>query len=208
MEESQISLSELTNSFKRKLWITKGARYNAYRRLKTKGKLSLSAITWLSFYAISVSIVQIFPFFAAFSDNSRNIVILLSILFSISILVLSLMESSQNYQIRAENMHRCAREIAELCEELNVVLLSPDPVKITNDLQDIITRYHQILEKYEDNHEPIDNNLFRVTNSEFKMGHIMTLRTRVQAFIAPRLPYYIAIISLPLAIIFWLVFRY
>lgn len=134
-----------------KIFKTKGARFNAYERLKKKNRLSFYTRTLLTSYLIIVNLLNAFnPF--QFNINSK-IVSFYLISLSIILLIFIILESVMEYNLKAEKFHDCAKKLSRLFNKLQYMMdeenLSKKKVEdITNDYMDIIDRY--------DNHLPID----------------------------------------------------
>jgi hypothetical protein len=151
-------------SLRRRIWITKGSRFNAARRLNNKYQFSLSSISILSVYGIAI------PFIQNIVSNPRcqkvnDIYNAISVILSVFTLVISLLEGAKNYQLRAEKLHSNAVELSTLNRELEYLIVSksasPDFVK---EIGNISTRYEQLIKDCPENHEPEDYTLFMVQN--------------------------------------------
>lgn len=138
-----------------KIWRTKGARFNAYRRLKRKHYASLFAITFLSFYALVITIANGMDY--KIIQISENAFSAINISLSIFILILSTLEIAKNYQSDSENLHRCAIQLNKVYEQLELA-----KIKYTeNEIKEIASSYHNIIASYSQNHEPLDDILFK-----------------------------------------------
>lgn len=140
-------MSELEAKLDRDIWITKGSRFNASRRLLRKHHASIFTIAVLSFYNISISLA---PEFLGIKGNVPE----LSIILSVFILILSLLEANKGYNIQAERLHQNAIDLSHLY------------FKFVNrkkevSLDTFINEYNQLIKNCPENHEPIDNNLFK-----------------------------------------------
>jgi hypothetical protein len=154
-----------------RMWKTKGSRYNKYRRYKRKHQLSLSAISILTLYVFIISLAYYYPVIKL-SESQKELIPFLSIILSISILILSLLEASKNYQLKSERLYNCANEITNLYIELRQHICS-DSQNQDEILSEIAKRYKTILEKYPENHDPIDYEKFQAEHSRhFNIGWI------------------------------------
>jgi len=89
---------------KKKISTTRECRFNAARRLSNKNQLSIASISFVSVYSIAIAIIQnIFDFSQC--KNLNNVFTIVSILLSIFILVVSLLEGANNYQLKADRLH-------------------------------------------------------------------------------------------------------
>ena len=149
------------------LWITRCSRWNAFRRLKNQSQLSVFSISLLSVFGIAVPIIQIFI------DSSKcysinKLYTLVSILLSIFILVLSILEGSKNHNIKAEILKNNAIEISSLHKKIKFLNYRLKQVDCEEKQQKIIRQIVKYYEKYDDsiklcpeNHETEDYLLFQ-----------------------------------------------
>jgi hypothetical protein len=156
----------------RKIWLTKGARFNAYRRLRKQHELSLRAISFLSAYLIVLSIFLLLPDIGL-DESGRRVAGVGTIAMSLFILVLSLLESTKNAQLRAEVHHNCGLDLSRLYDRLRIALTSAAADRVT--LQTIADEYGNILQRFNENHEPEDDLLFRAQH-KVGFGRIATWR--------------------------------
>jgi SMODS and SLOG-associating 2TM effector domain family 5 len=88
---------------------------------------------------------------ASLSDAANRLITLVSIMSSICTMVLALIESMNDYKIKAHHMHACALEVNDLLQELRLAdARDPDVV------QDIRRRYNDIVRGCPFNHARID----------------------------------------------------
>jgi len=105
---------------------------------------------------------------------------LLTAFLAIAILVLSLVEQGHAYQLRAERLHECGLALNKLYDELeNRRSHEADgPALLLNEISE---RYHKILMSVPENHDPIDNELFRAQHRhDFSVGASMSSRIHVK----------------------------
>jgi len=162
MEDNQKSLNTFIDDLDSKMWKTRGCRYNADRRLKRKSSLSLSTISFLSFYVLILSIVSSFSIFNLNSKES-GFISFISIVISIFILVLSLLEASKEYSIKAERLYTCANEINKLMSELKFAQATiKETDKLESEVHRIHIEYQSLIKNVKENHDDIDYDLFRL----------------------------------------------
>ena len=94
------------------IWITRGARFNAYRRLARKNYASIFTISILSFYNIGIAL---FP-----DVIETKLVPPTSIAVSIFILIISLLEAGKGYAVKSERMHQNAVDLNYLLNKINL----------------------------------------------------------------------------------------
>jgi hypothetical protein len=195
-------MKERTEVLAKKIWVTKGARFNAHRRLTAKHHSFLAATAFMSVYVVFLQLIPIFlP--ADRVGVDEHILSLVTAFLAIAILVLSLLEHGRSYQLRAERLHKCGMELNDLYDELenrkNSGAATPDVV------DGISQRYHQALRSIPENHEPIDNLLFRAQHrSDFGMNAAKTIWAYVWYVLATRGLAALLIFGFPLLVLLWL----
>jgi len=128
----------------------KAARFNAAERLERKQLVSVVALSVVSLYFVGLSVWQA-VYAASLSDAANRLITLVSIMSSICTMVLALIESMNDYKIKAHHMHACALEVNDLLQELRLAdARDPDVV------QDIRRRYNDIVRGCPFNHARID----------------------------------------------------
>ena len=196
---NQSGVGSFVDNLDRKMWITKGARYNGSRRLLRKHNLSLSTIAFLSSYVLVGSVSQ---FILLLTPLQVTVINFATIAMAIFILTLSLLESSHNYQSKSRSLHDCANEISSLLETLGIYRVTLSEENLTQKVTEISKAYHDIIMRYGDNHEPIDNELFRAEHSkEFSSSYMFLTRKQLQLFFKNEFVYWLLIILLPIILI-------
>ena len=143
---------EYYKEFLKQLWITKGCRFTANRRFKNKHNASTFSIAILSILVIAAGITLL-----VFTDESGPSFVFLNITIvssSVFILVISILESSRDYPLRADVMLRSAQRISELHDRLSTERAHQAVSK--EFFEDIRAKYHQTLRDFRDNHSNID----------------------------------------------------
>ena len=98
----------------------KAARFNAAERLERKHMLSLFAMSMVSLYFVGLSVWQ--AVYAPTLDEAANrLITLVSIMSSIFSLVLALIESMNDYRMKAHHMHACALAVNDLYHEFKLM---------------------------------------------------------------------------------------
>jgi low affinity Fe/Cu permease len=149
---------ENTLRLRRKVHKTKGARFEANRRLLKKYRISVWAISILSFYVICIS-VGLLIFSGDYSYFSGKILTFLSVAMSVFIIILSLLNESDSHQLNAELMHNCARELSELYNGI--------PVSNQMDVEELKASfkiYQGILSRFHRNHTDLDKKIYEATD--------------------------------------------
>ena len=98
----------------------KAARFNAAERLERKHMLSLFAhVDGVALFRRPVGVAG--GLRAALDEPTNRLVTLVSIMSSIFTLVLALIESMNDYKIKAHHMHACALAVNDLYHECKLV---------------------------------------------------------------------------------------
>ena len=145
-----------------KIWSTKGARFEADKRLNTISKMSNISFSILSAYLIIAGLLAVY--------NIQNINANLNLInyyvtaLSIIQLVVGQFENSQDYKLKAKNFHDCGLELSILYNKLRIfktLNTQASDYTILNFCQSLSEQYQEILNKYE-NHQQIDYNNFKL----------------------------------------------
>lgn len=179
----------------RKIWVTRGCRFAAHRRLNRRHVWSTWAIAALSVYVIAASIFAQFIPQTTLSPAVLNAGLIVA---SVLVLVLSLIEAGRSYQLRAEHLHRCAVDLGKL--ESKVVELQSLPLATgrADQIARLSRRYAATLEACPDNHEKLDYDTFR---AEHRKDYEISWATRIGMWLFRELhtvgPYVLAILTPP-----------
>ena len=132
---------------------TAGSRFNAAQYLENNDR----DLTWVtaitSVYIIAITVLPSFWKLPADVTENLNLV---TIVFSIVILVSALLHNSRRDAVNAEQHHRSALEISELRREL----ITHGGNLERDVLMGFSSRYGAILQKYSINHSPLDYHKF------------------------------------------------
>lgn len=143
-------VASLLNEMKR----TKGARFNAAKRLELRGTKRTANTAYAS---VAVVVLTLLPAFFHVPDFVEKAIALTTIAFSIFILASSLLQSAHADPVKADQFQRCALEINTLRRELRAVA---HPT--TTDVSIFSTRFDEILRRYNINHDDVDNEKYRL----------------------------------------------
>ncbi len=213
--QSQTTVDELYD----RLWKTKSARFNAYHRLNKTQYLSSYATSFLSVYVIVLALFQ--PYNIITDEKTIGILNLIAICVSIILLVFVLMESSMQYNLKAEKFHDCAKKIGKLFKKIEFIkedtsLNDSDKYKKFEKVQ---KKYNEIIDLY-DNHRPIDFIFFQATNNlkkyekdeikflfiNFEFASYNRFMTKLKYNHLIFIHYYVVIFLLPLILI-WTIYK-
>src|SRR5215510_13059858 len=103
----------------RTMHTVKAARFNAAERLEHKHLVSVVALSIVSLYFVGLSVWQA-VYAANLSEPANRLITLVSIMSSICTLVLALIDSMNDYKIKAHHMHTCALAVNDLLQELRL----------------------------------------------------------------------------------------
>lgn len=164
-------MEDIENKLDRDIWITKGARFNASRRLLRKHHASIFTIAVLSFYNISVSLS---PELLGIGGNAQD----LSIILSVFILTLSLLEANKGYNIQSLRLHQNAIDLSELYYNFQ----HQKKLSKKNYLNNFIKDYAQLIKNCPENHSPVDKNYFKTEHlHEFKKEFTANVKLHSQS---------------------------
>lgn len=175
-----------------KLWVTKGARFNASDRCKKLNQLSNRTVGYLSAYLIIINMINIYeiPFYIKLPDNYLAFG---TTALSILILVFSQFEASRNYQLDAQKHHQCALEISDLYNELREYKTNAAGIT-SQQLNDIRREYENVLKKYE-NHEDVDLLRFKISKPNyFELSYSKCLQLKIIYWIKTSIKYHFFIV--------------
>ncbi|WP_312208217.1 SLATT domain-containing protein [Empedobacter sp.] len=149
-----------------KIWSTKGARFEADKRLTIVAKMSNISLSILSAYLIIASLISVYNLHSEIKIELINYVVTA---LSILLLVLSQYENAQNYSLRAKDFHNCGLELSSLYNQLRLFkTLNPNStenekrefaIKLSQEYQNVLARY--------ENHISIDYDNFKLAHLEY-----------------------------------------
>jgi hypothetical protein len=144
-----------------KIWRTSGARFNAARRLRRRERFSCFSIACFSALGIALVIVQRVYGVPA-GTNLDNHYTFLALAISLFVLIISLIEGAGGYPLKAERLHYNAVELDALQERLGQTLSqTEDAERLKSEITEISRAYEEKIKQCPENHEPIDDELFR-----------------------------------------------
>lgn len=151
---------EILKDLQTQIWKTKGARFNAYRRLQSRKSWGSYLVSTYSIYILAISI------FLLTQTTANNILNLSSILGSLLILVFSLHENSLNAEQKSERHHICAKELTALYNKVKLRIHQSN----ISDIESLTDSYANIIDRCPENHEPIDYDFFKIEHKDFNMS--------------------------------------
>ncbi|MBO0763052.1 MAG: SLATT domain-containing protein [Hyphomicrobiaceae bacterium] len=145
-----VAASSPVDQLVRAMHTVKAARFNAAERLQYKHLVSVVALSIVSLYFVGLSVWQA-VYAVILSEHANRLITLVSIMSSICTLVLALIDSMNDYKIKAHHMHTCALAVNDLLQELRLAD-THDPVVV----QDFRRRYNNVVRGCPYNHSRID----------------------------------------------------
>lgn len=155
---SQIKIDNREN-LRSALKTTAGSRFIAATRLGARDRRLTRVTAFTSSYLI---LLTIFPYFYKLPPSVNDTLNLITVAFSVIVLVSSLLQYSSGDVVNSEQHHRSA---LEMNEQRRLLDLTNSNVS-NQDLEPFVTGYNAILQKYSVNHEAIDYQKYQVERPE------------------------------------------
>jgi hypothetical protein len=196
--------NDFLERLERRIWITRGSRFNAARRLSNKQYWSIASISVLSVYGISIPIIQT-TFNPLACQEVNRAYFIISTISSIFILVLSLLEGSKNYQVKADRLYSNALHLSRVSRKIVFFKLKINKKISVNidELVEISDEYERLVFECSENHETEDFRLFQIQNRVyFGISPVRGFLDSLLLYIKDYWLYIISIIVFPVPIIF------
>ncbi len=186
-----------------KIWSTKGSRFNANKRLLNIADLSNLCTSMLSVYLIAVGLLSVYNIYTPISIDENLIAYSITCL-SILLLVFGQIENAKDFSTKSKQFHNCGLELSSLYNDVRIFKTLTDSPTLKDKkkfAEKISGKYERILERHE-NHEPIDHNMFKVSNAEyFDLSTWQVISTKTDYYLKTGLIYHILIVFPPVIII-------
>lgn len=137
---------------------TKGARFNASKRLEERGRRRTANTGYAS---AAVVVITLLPVFFPVPAVIASAIALSTVALSIFILASSLIQAAHEDHVRADQFQRCALEINSLRREFRAL-----PSVSTGQLGTYTSRFDDILRRYNINHDEVDYEKYRLEHPE------------------------------------------
>jgi len=189
-----------------KIWSTKGARFNANKRLLQISRLSNLCNSILSVYMIAIGLLSVYNLYGG-QGFSENLIAYSMTCLSILLLVFGQIENAKEYGTKAREFHNCGLELSKLYNDLRIFkTLEENPTLL--DKKEFALKladdYQRILEKHE-NHEQIDNSVFLSKTAKYHgLSIIRVIKIKIEYYFRTGLLYHLLIILPPTVIIVFL----
>lgn len=144
-----------------KLWITKGARFQAARRCEEKDHAATWTNALLSSYLIIIGLVPFVPH-PVFKAVSPDIIGFVTTGVSIILLAYGLIAATRGYSYQSIVYHECALKIGVLYNAFRRAKELENEADKTKEITRISLEYDALLSCYP-NHVPLDKSVFETT---------------------------------------------
>lgn len=134
-----------------KIWKTKKARFAAAKRMERYYYFSNVSMALTS---VSIVGVNLLPFLDGCSNKS-SLITILTIIFSVYVLVISLLSTQARFDKKAENYHACGCELTEYNDILQLYIEENRTLNI-EEKKEFIRKYNLIIRQYNLNHSSMD----------------------------------------------------
>ena len=139
-----------------RIWRTKGARFNAYRRLEKKNSALTFITSFSSIHLLAIAILQLSSLVPLSVEQSK-LLNFISITISIIILAYSLFEGGKEHGLKSERHHLCGIELDRCYSKLQHIA-DDDTIELIK----LTDEYNDVTEKYLLNHDTVDNDFFQL----------------------------------------------
>lgn len=153
------SLTAYTKSLLYRMYLTKGARYQAARRHQRRSMASLWSVISLSMYVFTASAVGAVYDLPSDSPLGRMLSIF-NIVMSSFIIAFAVLEQSKKHDLKADLFLRCAQGIQELWDCVDFDMKNGELIAASVKSQ--VEKYNTIVHDFSDNHSENDYRSFRV----------------------------------------------
>jgi len=155
------------------MWVTRGCFFVLSDRLKRKARYSIGAITLLSFYVFIISMIALI--FASDMPKFDGVALSsISIILSVLIIIVALLENSKEYPLGAEHAFQTAHALENLYNRYEAFLqknASTDDMGFRN-------QYNEILRAARLGRKAIDYHQFQLQNANaFEMSNLRIIVT-------------------------------
>lgn len=150
-----------------KIWVTKGSRFNANKRLLLIDRWSNLCQSILAVYLIAVGLMSVYNIHT--DGINENLIAYTITILSILLLVFSQIENAKDFKTKAKEFHNCGLELSELYNKLRIFKTLDDNKSEKdkrNFAEKISEKYERILKRHE-NHSTLDYEVLLAKNYEY-----------------------------------------
>lgn len=158
LEKSSDTALEPFNDLKRRVEITRDARFQSNLRLERRQKASYFAISMLSLFVIVLSLL---PNIFVLSQSGTQALLALTIVNSVFVIITTFLEASGNFVHKGEQLHRSARKVATVFNKM--MLLTATERADQSKIRELQEEYQAALDDCPFNHDNIDYDLIKTT---------------------------------------------
>lgn len=180
------------------MWLTRAARFNSFRRVKSMHDISSVAIFMNSFYIITINLLLLTGKFT--SESASQNIATLNVILSVLILAISLYVKGKNYQKQYTDYHNSAKRLSPLYSKLKTVKNNKE---WETNIDNIISEYNKIIELEDLNHTEFDYLKVLIAEDKSKYDRSTKIKNFYKYSIEPYATYVIMIIA-PLILIYCL----
>lgn len=175
------------SDLKRRVEITRDARFQANLRLERRQKASYFTISMLSLFVIVLSLL---PNIFVLSDQEGQALLALTIVNSVFVIITTFLEASGNFVHKGEQLHRSARKVATVFNKL--MLLTAQERKDQNKIRELQEEYQAALDDCVFNHDNLDYDLIKTTKPKLFGDRIYQGKLSILAVYFRRIRYKLA----------------
>lgn len=135
----------------RRMRIVAKARFAANKRLDAKGAATNFGLQTANLYTIGIGILLLQYYDATLIQQHQRSLNYISLVASVFVQIIALIETYKDYSGKARSMHECAVEINRICQELEL-----EPSLAPQSLAKYQERYGAAIKDFDVNHDPID----------------------------------------------------
>lgn len=191
------------------MWKTRGARFGAAASLSFKDRFGVGTAAFLTIYMIAWSVSSLaFPEF--FTSTRGRVLNVVSIVSSVALLTITLMEFAFGRAVKAQILHQNALSISGIMRDLEMELATAVPD--VSRLKELASNYERLILETQINHSTQDYLRWQysvASTSNWAMKPLLFLRYhsyRVWLFCSSMLAY-IALCALVIGVTGWCAFR-
>ncbi|MEM7620521.1 MAG: SLATT domain-containing protein [Pseudomonadota bacterium] len=178
--------------------LVKRACFNAHSRLRQKHRVSIFTLSLISLFVVAISLYAL-TYGTLLPIGTKSAITFASIISSVFIIIVGLLESQNNYQVRAIELHKCAMEITDIHQKLQI-----ESSLSREDLQKYADKYQNAIQSCSYNHDDIDYVMAKISGRRGQdIGWDLTLQVYLTYYIDVYGLSFI-ILSIPPAILLWL----
>ncbi|MGB3407905.1 MAG: SLATT domain-containing protein [Jannaschia sp.] len=141
-----------------KMFLTKGARYQAARRHQRRSVASIWSVIALSMYVFTTSVVIALYDLNSYGDFQQKLTIA-NVVMSAFIIAFSVLEHGKKHDLKSDAFLRCAQGIQELRDRLELEVFEGVDV---DTVRRYVEDYNEIVHDFADNHSETDYRTFRI----------------------------------------------